>query len=39
MTRRDFFRFFVIGSLIGAVSRKFKIKEKPKKAKFWRKVS
>ncbi len=39
MKRRDFFRFFVIGGLIGAISRKFKIKKKPKKAKFWRKVS
>jgi hypothetical protein len=39
MTRRVFFRFFVIGGLIGAISKKFKIKQKPKKAKFWRKVS
>ena len=38
MTRRDFFRFVVIGGVVGFISRKFKIKEKPKKARFWRKV-
>ncbi len=39
MTRRDFFRFVVIGGLAGFFSKKLKIKVRPKKAKFWRKVS
>ncbi len=39
MTRRDFFRFIVIGGLVGVISKKLKIKASPKKAKFWRKVN
>lgn len=39
MTRRDFFRFIVLGGLVGFLSKKLRIKTKPKKAMFWRKVS
>lgn len=39
MTRRSFFRFFIIGGLAGYLAKKFKIKARPKKARFWRKVS
>jgi hypothetical protein len=39
MTRRDFFKFFVVGGLIGFLNRKLKIKARPKKARFWRKVN
>ena len=39
MTRRDFFRFMVLGSIVGYFSKKIKILKKPRKAKFWRKVT
>ena len=39
MTRRDFFRLFIIGGLAGLFSKKLKIKAKPKKARFWRKLN
>jgi hypothetical protein len=39
MTRRDFFKFFVIGGIAGFFTKKLKIKAKSKKARFWKKVS
>ncbi len=39
MTRRDFFRFIVLGGLLGFLGRKFRLKIKPKKAMFWKRVS
>jgi hypothetical protein len=39
MTRRDFFRFIVLGGLSGYLIKKLGIKTKTKKAMFWRKVS
>jgi hypothetical protein len=38
MTRRDFFRFFIIGGLAGLLTKKLKIKSEPKKARFWKKA-
>jgi hypothetical protein len=38
MTRRDFFRFFVLGGVVALLAKKIKIKSKPKKARFWRKL-
>jgi hypothetical protein len=29
----------MVGGLLGFIAKKLKLKEKPKKAKFWRKVS
>jgi hypothetical protein len=37
MTRRDFFRFIVLGGLFGLVSKKLRLKKEPKKAMFWTK--
>jgi hypothetical protein len=39
MTRRDFFRFVVIGGLIGYIGKRLKIKQKPQKAMFWKRVN
>ncbi len=39
MTRRDFFKFIVIGGIVGFLSRKLKTRAKPKKARFWRKAN
>jgi hypothetical protein len=38
MTRRDFFRFFVIVGAVGLAMKKLRIKSKPKKARFWKKL-
>jgi hypothetical protein len=38
MTRRDFFRFFLIGGVVAFLGKKIKIKSKSKKARFWRKL-
>jgi hypothetical protein len=38
MTRRDFFRFFVLGGIWGFFSKRIKIKSKPKRARFWKKA-
>jgi hypothetical protein len=39
MSRRDFFRFIVLGGLLGYISKKLRIRIKPRKAMFWRKVA
>jgi hypothetical protein len=39
MTRRDFFRFVVLGGIVGYFGRRLKSKNLPKKAMFWRKSS
>jgi len=42
LTRRDFFRFFLIGGILSLFSKKvraeLKAEQKPKVAMFWRKV-
>lgn len=38
MTRRDFFKFVIVGGVVGFLSKKLKIKAGPKKARFWRKL-
>jgi len=38
MTRRDFFRFFIIGSILSLLAKKVKAEQRPKKAMFWRRV-
>ena len=39
MTRRDFFRFFIIGGLLSLLGKKIKLESKPQKAMFWRKIN
>ena len=38
ITRREFIRFFIIGSIVSLFSKKVKAEEKPKEAMFWRKL-
>jgi hypothetical protein len=38
LTRREFFRFFLIGGLIHIFKKKVKAEEKPKEAMFWRRL-
>jgi hypothetical protein len=38
LTRREFFRFFLIGGIIHMFKKKVKAEEKPKVAMFWRRV-
>jgi hypothetical protein len=38
LTRREFFRFFVIGGILSLFGKKVKAEEKPKVAMFWKRV-
>lgn len=38
LTRRDFFRLFLIGGLLSLLSKKVKAEQKPRKAMFWKKM-
>ncbi len=38
MTRREFFKFIVIGGLIGMIRKRAEIRKKHRRAMFWRKV-
>ncbi len=38
LTRRDFFRFFLIGGILSLLRKKVKAEQKPKEAMFWRKI-
>jgi len=38
MTRRAFFRFFIIGGILSLLGKKVKAEQRPKKAMFWRRV-
>ncbi len=37
-TRRDFFRFFLIGGILTFFRKKVKASQKPKEAMFWKRV-
>lgn len=39
LTRREFFKFFLIGGIIHLFSKKIKAENRPKKAMFWRRLS
>jgi hypothetical protein len=38
MTRREFFRFFLLGGILSLFSKKVKAERPPKEAMFWRRV-
>jgi hypothetical protein len=38
LTRRDFFRFFLIGGLLSLLRKKVKAEQKPREAMFWKRV-
>jgi len=38
LTRREFFRFFIIGGILSLLSKKVRAEQKPKVAMFWRRV-
>lgn len=38
LTRREFFRFFLLGGILSLLSKKVKAEEKPKEAMFWRRI-
>jgi hypothetical protein len=38
MTRRDFFRLFIVSGLAGYLGKKLRIKGRPRKARFWRRL-
>lgn len=38
LTRRDFFRFILIGGIISLFRKKVRAEQKPKEAMFWRRV-
>lgn len=39
MTRREFFKFFIIGGIFSLIGKKVRAGTKPQKAKFWRKIN
>jgi len=38
MTRREFFRFFIIGGILSLLGKKVNAGQKPKEAMFWRRI-
>jgi hypothetical protein len=38
LTRRDFFRFFLIGGILSLLRKKVKAEQRPKEAMFWRRI-
>jgi hypothetical protein len=38
LTRRDFFRFFLIGGILSLLRKKVKAEQKPKEAMFWKRI-
>lgn len=38
LTRRDFFRFFLIGGFLSLLRKKVKAEQKPREAMFWKRV-
>jgi hypothetical protein len=38
LTRRDFFRFFLIGGFLSLLRKKVKAEQKPREAMFWKRI-
>ena len=38
LTRRDFFKFFLIGGILSLFRRKLRAEQKPKEAMFWKRI-
>jgi hypothetical protein len=39
LTRRNFFRLFIIGGILSLLRKKVKAEQKPKEAMFWRRIN